>query len=136
MTDVQVVDDDFRVPEINAAYVAEVPGFRVVSHAHTAAQALSFLERDHVGLVLLDHHLPGETGPTLVRQLRHVLSAAERPLSAHEVAARAGIGDCTAQRYLKCPEDAGRIGLSLKYGGTGRPEHRHAWAGLRPEPLR
>ncbi|MEV8457789.1 response regulator [Streptomyces sp. NPDC052095] len=237
MIDVLVVDDDFRVAEINAAYVAKVPGFRVVSRAHTAAQALAFLERDRVDLVLLDHYLPDETGLTLVRRLRqlghpadvimvtaardvatvrtamrygalqylvkpfsfsglraklesyaalrrtldgvgggrgeagqeqvdqifgslrtagsgpssglpkghsaptaeairHVLSAAEGPLSAHEVATRAGLSRSTAQRYLKYLEGAGRLRLSLKYGDTGRPEHRYTWAGLGAEPLR
>lgn len=229
MIDVLVVDDDFRVAEINAAYVAKVSGFRVVARAHTAAQALSVLERSHVDLVLLDHYLPDETGLTLVRRLRqlghtadvimvtaardvttvqtalrygalqylvkpfsfgglrsklesyaalrrtlegvgngrgeayqeqvdqifgalrtaeavpaaglpkghsaptaevirHVLSAADEPLSAHEVAVRAGLSRSTAQRYLKYLESAGRISLSLKYGDTGKPEHRYAWA--------
>ncbi|MFF1968660.1 response regulator [Streptomyces sp. NPDC058232] len=229
MIDVLVVDDDFRVAEINAAYVAKVSGFRVVARAHTAAQALSVLERSHVDLVLLDHYLPDETGLTLVRRLRqlghtadvimvtaardvttvqtalrygalqylvkpfsfgglrsklesyaalrrtlegvgngrgeagqeqvdqifgalrtaeavpaaglpkghsaptaevirHVLSSADEPLSTHEVAVRAGLSRSTAQRYLKYLESAGRISLSLKYGDTGRPEHRYAWA--------
>ncbi|MFB7290115.1 response regulator [Actinacidiphila glaucinigra] len=227
MIDVLVVDDDFRVVEINAAYVAKVPGFRVTARAHTAAQALATLERMHVDLVLLDHYLPDETGLTLVRRMRQlghtadvimvtaardvatvqaamrfgalqylvkpfsfaglrgkldayaalrrtldgvggrgeagqeqvdrifgalrtagaapaelpkghsaptadlvrkVLTEAARPLSAHEVAERAGISRSTAQRYLKFLEREGRISLTLKYGDTGRPEHRYAWA--------
>ncbi|MET9876347.1 response regulator [Actinacidiphila glaucinigra] len=227
MIDVMVVDDDFRVVEINAAYVAKVPGFRVTARAHTAAQALATLERMHVDLVLLDHYLPDETGLTLVRRMRQfghtadvimvtaardvatvqaamrfgalqylvkpfsfaglrgkldayaalrrtldgvsgrgeagqeqvdrifgalrtagaapaelpkghsaptadlvrkVLTEAARPLSAHEVAERAGISRSTAQRYLKFLEREGRISLTLKYGDTGRPEHRYAWA--------
>lgn len=227
MIDVMVVDDDFRVVEINAAYVAKVPGFRVTARAHTAAQALATLERMHVDLVLLDHYLPDETGLTLVRRMRQfghtadvimvtaardvatvqaamrfgalqylvkpfsfaglrgkldayaalrrtldgvggrgeagqeqvdrifgalrtagaapaqlpkghsaptadlvrkVLTEAARPLSAHEVAERAGISRSTAQRYLKFLEREGRISLTLKYGETGRPEHRYAWA--------
>ncbi|MDX2643960.1 response regulator [Streptomyces sp. NPDC001902] len=227
MIDVMVVDDDFRVAEINAAYVARVPGFRVTARAHTAAQALATLERMHVDLVLLDHYLPDETGLTLVRRMRQlghsadvimvtaardvatvqaamrfgalqylvkpfsfaglrakldayaalrrtldgvggrgeagqeqvdrifgalrtagaapadlpkghsaptadlvrkVLTEAAQPLSAHEVAARAGISRSTAQRYLKFLEREGRISLTLKYGDTGRPEHRYAWA--------
>ncbi|MEU1621847.1 response regulator [Streptomyces sp. NPDC005722] len=227
MIDVMVVDDDFRVAEINAAYVAKVPGFRVTARAHTAAHALATLERTHVDLVLLDHYLPDETGLTLVRRMRQfghsadvimvtaardvatvqaamrsgalqylvkpfsfaglrgkldayaalrrtldgvggrgeagqeqvdrifgalrttgaapaelpkghsaptadlvrtVLTEAARPLSAHEVAERAGISRSTAQRYLKFLEREGRISLTLKYGDTGRPEHRYAWA--------
>jgi response regulator of citrate/malate metabolism len=231
MIDVLVVDDDFRVAEINSAYVAKVPGFRVAARAHTAAQALAALERSHVDLVLLDHYLPDETGLALVRRMRQsghhadvimvtaardvatvraamrhgalqylvkpfnfgglraklegyaalrrtsdlvggrgeagqeqvdrifgalrpadrpapglpkghsaptadlirrVLCEAGSPLSAHEVALRAGISRSTAQRYLKHLEEAGRLSLTLKYGDTGRPEHRYSWARTRP----
>ncbi|MFI8850919.1 response regulator [Streptomyces sp. 891-h] len=226
MIDVLVVDDDFHVAEINAAYVARVPGFRVAARAHTAAQALATLERTHIDLVLLDHYLPDETGVTLVRRMRQLghfmdvimvtaardvatvqaamrcgalqylvkpfnfaglqskleryaelrrtlegvggrgeagqeqvdrifsafrtgpahtelpkghsaptvdlirraLGDAPHPLSAHEIAARTGISRSTAQRYLKYLEGEGRISLTLKYGDTGRPEHRYSWA--------
>ncbi|MFD0382446.1 response regulator [Streptomyces stramineus] len=222
MIEVLVVDDDFRVAEINAAYVTRVPGFRVGATAHTAAQAMAVLERGGIDLVLLDHFLPDETGLSLVRRvrqrghltdvimvtasrdiatvqaamsygalqylvkpftfaglrvrleayaqlrrtlddadeagqdqvdrifgtlrtaatstplpkghsaptaelIRRVLSDAARPLSAHEVAARAGLSRSTAQRYLKRLEESG-LRLTLKYGETGRPEHRYAWA--------
>jgi response regulator of citrate/malate metabolism len=56
-----------------------------------------------------------------------VLHRAGQPLSAHEVAAEAGLSRSTAQRYLRHLEQAGRLRLSLKYGDTGRPEHRYAW---------
>lgn len=69
----------------------------------------------------------GHSAPT-ADVIRHVLSAADEPLSTHEVAVRAGLSRSTAQRYLKYLESAGRIRLSLKYGDTGRPEHRYAWA--------
>ncbi|MEU3753651.1 response regulator [Streptomyces olivoreticuli] len=222
MIEVLVVDDDFRVAEINAAYVARVPGFHVGAKAHTAAQAMAVLERGGIDLMLLDHFLPDETGLSLVRRMRQrghltdvimvtasrdvatvqaamrfgalqylvkpftfpglrvkleayaqlrrtlddadeagqdqvdrifgtlrtaatsaplpkghsaptaelirrVLSDAVRPLSAHEVAARAGLSRSTAQRYLKRLEESGRLRLTLKYGETGRPEHRYAW---------
>ncbi|MEU5427243.1 response regulator [Streptomyces olivoreticuli] len=222
MIEVLVVDDDFRVAEINAAYVARVPGFHVDAKAHTAAQAMAVLERGGIDLMLLDHFLPDETGLSLVRRMRQrghltdvimvtasrdiatvqaamrfgalqylvkpftfpglrvkleayaqlrrtlddadeagqdqvdrifgtlrtaatsvpmpkghsaptaelirrVLSDAVRPLSAHEVADRAGLSRSTAQRYLKRLEESGRLRLTLKYGETGRPEHRYAW---------
>ena len=56
-----------------------------------------------------------------------VLHRAGRPLSAHQVAAETGLSRSTAQRYLRHLEQAGRLRLSLKYGDTGRPEHRYAW---------
>ncbi|MEW2544289.1 response regulator [Streptomyces sp. NPDC047002] len=228
MIEVLVVDDDFRVAEINAAYVARVPGFRVAARAHTAAQALMTLEQHRVDLVLLDHYLPDAPGLALIRRMRQeghhadvimvtaardvatvsaamrhgalqylvkpfsfaglraklegyaalsrtldavgtgggeagqeqvdrifgalrppepgggplpkghsaptadlvrrVLGEASAPLSAQEVAERAGISRSTAQRYLKVLERAGRVTLTLRYGDTGRPEHRYGWA--------
>ncbi|MFJ4799770.1 response regulator [Streptomyces murinus] len=227
MIDVLVVDDDFRVAEINAKYVGKVPGFRVAARAHSAAQALAAVERGAIDLVLLDHYLPDRTGLELVHRMREqghgadvimitaagdvatvrqamrlgalhylvkpftfaalrtrldsyaalrrtvdrvggrgvagqeqvdrifgalrtaptpsapglpsghtapttdlicdVLCGADHPLSAHEVAARTGLSRSTAQRYLRHLEQAGRLRLSLKYGDTGRPEHRYAW---------
>ncbi|NGO42567.1 response regulator [Streptomyces ureilyticus] len=227
MIDVLVVDDDFRVAEINAQYVGKVPGFRVTARAHTAAQALATVAREPVDLVLLDHYLPDRTGLELVQRMRElghdsdvimitaagdvetvraamrlgalhylvkpftfaalrtrldsyaalhrtvervegqgvagqeqvdrifgalrttpaasspglpsghsepttdlickVLHDADHPLSAHEVAARTGLSRSTAQRYLRHLEQAGRLRLTLKYGDTGRPEHRYAW---------
>ncbi|MGX1544144.1 response regulator [Streptomyces adustus] len=227
MIDVMVVDDDFRVAEINARYVGKVPGFRVAARAHSAAQALATVEQGCIDLVLLDHYLPDRTGLQLVHRMREqghgtdvimitaagdvatvqaamrlgalhylvkpftfaalrtrldsyaalrrtvdrvggrgiagqeqvdrifgalrtapgptapglpsghsepttdlictVLHRAEHPLSAHEVAAETGLSRSTAQRYLRRLEQAGRLRLSLRYGDTGRPEHRYAW---------
>lgn len=56
-----------------------------------------------------------------------VLHRAGHPLSAHEVAAETGLSRSTAQRYLRHLEQAGRLRLTLKYGDTGRPEHRYTW---------
>ncbi|MEU6809409.1 response regulator [Streptomyces sp. NPDC046831] len=226
MIDVLVVDDDFRVAEINAKYVGKVPGFRVAARAHSAAQALTAVQGGGIDLVLLDHYLPDRTGLELVHRMREqgigtdvimitaacdvttvqqamrlgalhylvkpftfaalrtrldsyaalrrtvdrvgchgvaqeqvdrifgalrttpapsapglpsghsepttdlicgVLHRADHPLSAHEVAARTGLSRSTAQRYLRHLEQAGRLRLSLRYGDTGRPEHRYAW---------
>ena len=53
------------------------------------------------------------------------LREAPEPLSAHDVAGRVGISRTTAQRYLSALADAGKVRLNLRYGGTGRPEHRY-----------
>ncbi|MFG3479643.1 response regulator [Streptomyces sp. NPDC047980] len=221
MIEVLVVDDDIRVAEINAAYVAKVPGFRVAALAHSAAEALDLIAERQVDLILLDHYLPDENGLAVVRELRRlghhtdvimvtaardvatvqaamrhgalqylvkpfnfaglrarleayaglrrtldgggeaeqaevdrifgalsatpspalpkghspttaglvrrVLMAADTPLSAQEIAERAGVSRQTAQRYLKLLERSARVRLSLRYGETGRPEHRYTW---------
>jgi response regulator of citrate/malate metabolism len=69
----------------------------------------------------------GHSAPT-ANLIRRVLNDAAGPLSAHEVAERAGLSRSTAQRYLKHLEQAGRLRLTLRYGDTGRPEHLYAWA--------
>ncbi|WUV72748.1 helix-turn-helix domain-containing protein [Streptomyces sp. NBC_01477] len=69
----------------------------------------------------------GHCAPT-ADLIRRVLREAPHPLSAHAVAERAGPSRSTAQRYLKHLEQAGRLRLTVKYGDTGRPEHRYAWA--------
>ncbi|MET9950610.1 response regulator [Streptomyces sp. NPDC006339] len=71
--------------------------------------------------------LPKGHSPTTVELVRQVLLAADGPLSAQEIAERAGVSRQTAQRYLKLLERTGRVRLSLKYGETGRPEHRYVW---------
>ncbi|MGV9878110.1 response regulator [Streptomyces sp. NPDC003006] len=221
MIEVLVVDDDVRVADVNAAYVAKIPGFRVAAKAHSAAEALRLVEAVPVDLVLLDHYLPDETGLSVVRTLRErghqtdvimvtaardvatvqaamrhgalqylvkpfsyaglrakldayatlrrtldgggeaeqaevdrifgalsatpapelpkghspttaelvrrALMAAEGPLSAQELADHTRLSRQTAQRYLKLLERTGRVRLTLKYGDTGRPEHRYEW---------
>ena len=65
-----IVDDDFRVAAIHAAYVNKIDGFEVIAEAHTAAEAVSAVDRLHPDLMLLDLYLPDEHGLKLVGQLR------------------------------------------------------------------
>lgn len=117
MIDVLVVDDDFRVAEINATYVATVPGFRVAGRAHTAAEAMAFLARAEIDLVLLDHYLPDETGLALVRRMREqglhtdvIMVTAARDITTVQAAMRHG-----ALQYLVKPFTF--AGLRLKLEG-------------------
>ncbi|MGW1163263.1 response regulator [Streptomyces sp. NPDC002513] len=72
--------------------------------------------------------LPRSHSPTTADLVRRALVSAEGPLSAQEIADRTGLSRQTAQRYLKLLERTGRAALTLKYGETGRPEHRYVWA--------
>ena len=45
--------------------------------------------------------------------------------SAADVAARVGVSRATAQRYLSALADDGAVDIQLRYGPTGRPEHRY-----------
>ncbi|MGP3987826.1 response regulator [Streptomyces sp. 3N207] len=61
--------------------------------------------------------------------VREVLHSAAAPLSAQEIADRAGLSRQTAQRYLKLLEGAGLVRHRLKHGETGRPVHLYHWHG-------
>jgi len=65
-----VVDDDFRVAAIHAAYVAKVDGFEVIAEAHSAAEAVEAVDRLRPDLLLLDLYLPDEHGLDLAARLR------------------------------------------------------------------
>jgi AmiR/NasT family two-component response regulator len=61
-----IVDDDFRVAGIHAAYVERIPGFTVVATVHTARDAA---RKHRPDLVLLDVYLPDRPGLDLYRSL-------------------------------------------------------------------
>lgn len=222
VSSVLVVDDDYRVAGIHAAFVERVPGFVVVGKAQSAQEALTLARTLRPDLVLLDLYLPDGDGLDVVRALleypdppaiivitaareiasvrqamqlgalhylvkpfrfgvlaerlaafqqlrRHMArlgnepeqadvdklfgmlrvpsSALTRPdkghsaptlelvrdavvasdgdVSAAEVAESVGISRATAQRYLTYLERHGVLKLQLRYGTTGRPEHRY-----------
>ncbi|MEU1627914.1 response regulator [Streptomyces sp. NPDC020096] len=220
-----VVEDDFRVSGIHAAYVRRVAGFEVVGQPATVAASLAAVRDTRPELLLLDVYLPDGSGLdvlrrltedaggarpdaimttaardvgsvraamkfgavgylvkpfgsaalaerlTAYRQLRHRMDAldpaaetdqadvdalfsaarptalpsvpakghsaptlavvrdavrsAHRGLSATEVAEATGVSRATAQRYLSYLVREGLARLELRYGATGRPEHRY-----------
>jgi two-component system CitB family response regulator len=61
--------------------------------------------------------------------VRDALRRATEALTAQEVAEATGVSRATAQRYLADLVAAGRVDLGLRYGSTGRPEHRYTWRG-------
>jgi response regulator of citrate/malate metabolism len=70
MIRVLVVDDDFMVARIHAAFVERVPGFGVTGVAHSGAEALRLATELRPDLVLLDIHLPDLSGIEVLRRLR------------------------------------------------------------------
>lgn len=220
-----VVDDDYRVAKIHAAYVARTDGFEVVGQAHSAADALKAVTVLEPDLVLMDVYLPDGDGLGVIRKLlerqehpdfivitaardvstvrtamqlgavhylvkpfgyqalqeklaayhdlrrtmaelgdadqsavdalfgmlrgpaalpptpgkghsaptlelvRNAVRSAAGDVSAAEVAELVGISRPTAQRYLSYLTRHGVVRLQLRYGATGRPEHRYSAAG-------
>jgi response regulator of citrate/malate metabolism len=70
MIRVLVVDDDFMVAKVHAAFVARTPGFEVVGVAHSGTTALVSVAELRPDLVLLDIHLPDIPGTEVLRRLR------------------------------------------------------------------
>jgi response regulator of citrate/malate metabolism len=71
-----IVEDDFHVANIHAAYIRRVRGFEVCGHAATLATARAEIARLAPTLVLLDLYLPDGHGLDLVRE---ALEHANRP---------------------------------------------------------
>ena len=70
----------------------------------------------------------GHSAPTL-ELVRNAVRASGGDISASEVAERVGISRPTAQRYLSYLTRHGVVRLQLRYGTTGRPEHRYSAVG-------
>ena len=67
-----IVEDDFRVAEIHAAYVSNIPGFKLAGKAHTGAAAYELILEKKPDLVLLDLYLPDEHGLSLFARLQQL----------------------------------------------------------------
>lgn len=68
------------------------------------------------------------TAPT-EQSILDALAAAESDLSAQETAEAVGISRATARRYLEYLTEQGQVEENLRYGATGRPQHRYRlWA--------
>lgn len=82
--------------------------------------------------------LGGDTAATISRSATEhlILTALEvGEASSTEVADRAGISRATAQRHLSTLATRGVVGVRLRYGTTGRPEHLYsAQASVTPAP--
>ena len=72
MIRVLIVEDDFRVAEINAAYVSKEPDFEVIGIAHSAAVGLQMVLELKPELVLLDLFLPDDHGLELFSKLQQL----------------------------------------------------------------
>jgi response regulator of citrate/malate metabolism len=216
-----VVDDDFRVAAIHAAYVQRIDGFAVAGQAHSVAEALTAIDLLTPDLILLDLYLPDDSGLAVMRSLaerdhprpdvlaitaardvssvrtamqlgavnylvkpfafntlrdrlvgyrdlrqrltsleqadqrdvdalyatlhaptlptapakghsaptlamvRDAVCESPEDVSAAEVAVLVGISRPTALRYLSYLAQHGIVQLHLRYGSTGRPEHRY-----------
>jgi response regulator of citrate/malate metabolism len=71
--------------------------------------------------------LPKGLNATTLESVRDAVRDTAEPLTASEVAGRCGLSRVTARRYLEHLAVEGVVTLSMRYGGTGRPEHLYSW---------
>lgn len=65
-----VVEDDPLLADAHSQYVERVPGFRTSGVVHSGGDALRFVGRNEIDVVLLDFYLPDMTGLDVCRSLR------------------------------------------------------------------
>jgi response regulator of citrate/malate metabolism len=71
--------------------------------------------------------LPKGISPPTLTLVASLLQESDTALSTAEIAARAGISQGVARRYLRFLSDSGAVDFTLRYGAAGRPEHLYRW---------
>lgn len=116
-------------------FTAEQLADRLAAYRHYRSmlagdRSLSQDEIDRCWRVLHDGDRPaapkGQSAVT-VRLVSDALRLAGQPRTAAEIADELGISRATAQRYLAALARQGVAEMRLRYGTTGRPEHRYRW---------
>lgn len=125
---VNVVLKPFKPPVLAARLAAFVRFWSALDGAGPVEQ--STLDRAMAALHEGDgpaSALPKGRSAVTADAIREALVAATEALTAADVAEATGVSRATAQRYLSDLARSGRVELSLRYGTTGRPEHRYTW---------
>lgn len=115
---VLIIEDDFRIAEINRRYVEKVEGYMIQEVVKTGEEALTYLKNctSRPQLILLDIYIPDVKGLELLWQIRHFyheidlipITAANETVTIQE-ALRGGAFD-----YIVKPVDADRFAQSLE----------------------
>ena len=71
--------------------------------------------------------LPKGISPPTLTLVATLLRDSGAALSTVELAARSGLSQGVARRYLRFLSDSGAVDYTLRYGATGRPEHLYRW---------
>ena len=115
---VLIIEDDFRVAEINRQFVNQVEGFQVIYIAKTGDEALSYLENSSAlpELILLDVYMPDREGLSLFWEIRKnhyeidiIMVTAAKEVTTIQETLRGGVFD-----YIVKPMDFVRLERTLK----------------------
>jgi len=71
--------------------------------------------------------LPKGLSPTTLALVVRAVRAATEDVSAVDIARATGISRVTSRRYLDHLARSGAVAISMRYGSSGRPEHRYRW---------
>lgn len=72
MSKVLIVEDDPMVAHINKNYIESVNGFEVVGIARNDLEAIAFIKKRDVDLVILDIYLPKGDGISVLKEIRRI----------------------------------------------------------------
>lgn len=115
---VLIIEDDFRVAEINRQFVNQVDGFHAIHIAKTGDEALSYLKNSSTlpELILLDVYMPDREGLGLFWEIRKkhseidiIMVTAAKEVNIIQATLRGGIFD-----YIVKPVDFIRLERTLK----------------------
>jgi response regulator of citrate/malate metabolism len=89
-----------------------------------------FVEQQEIDRIFRSLHLDAaprakSISATTEQAVLDGLAAVQDDLSAHELAEAIGVSRATARRYLEHLVERGQVEARLRYGPTGRPQHRY-----------
>lgn len=70
MTKVLIIEDDPMVAQINKNYIESVEGFKVTGICKNEVDALEFIKKNIIDLVILDIYLPKGDGISILKEIR------------------------------------------------------------------
>lgn len=121
---VLIIEDDFRVAEINRQFIEQSPGFQVVGVVKSKAETEAFMAQhaESIDLVLLDAYIPDVNGLELLWSLRRdhkhldiIMITAAKEVETIQEALRGGVFD-----YLIKPTESTRMAQTLERFATER----------------
>ncbi|KKB35705.1 response regulator [Bacillus thermotolerans] len=75
MLKVVIVEDDFRIAQVQEQFLQKIEGVELAGKALNAKEALDILAREQVDLLLLDIYIPDELGTDLLAKVKRLYPA-------------------------------------------------------------
>ncbi len=128
MIEAVIVEDDRMVAAINGQFVEKTPGIQVIAVFHNGKDALSFLEKRNVDLLLLDLYMPEMSGLELLEEIRRknrtmdvIMITAANDTKHLQQSLRLGITDYLVKpfRYERFAEALDKVVLRKKVIDSG-----------------